>query len=154
MIRSEKEKIISELSPVLSSGGYHCLDIDWNTAERTLCVFIERDDGVLVSIDDCVAVNRLLDGEQGIEKYFDTEFYLEVSSPGLEPPLRTQAHFEKHLGEQVNVKLSERTEDRLGGKGKLLAVNADGLIQLETSRGIWNFPLEKVEKAHVVYSGN
>ncbi len=74
MNRAEKEKIIAEIDPALNARGYNCIDIDWNDVDRTLCIFIERSDGVLVSIDDCVAVNQILDGEQGIEKHFDKSF--------------------------------------------------------------------------------
>lgn len=152
MTRSEKEKIINYLTPLLNPQGYECLDIDWNDSERTLCIFIERVDSVYVSIEDCVAVNRLLDGEQGIECFFDKEFYLEVSSPGLEPPLRTKAHFEGQIGKQINVKLGEKVADRMAGRGTLIGVSAEGEVSIETSRGLWSFPLAQIQKAHVIYT--
>ena len=92
-------------------------------------VFLDADSGL--SIDKCVKINRLL--YRVIEEngwYPDGNFSLEVSSPGLEEPLKMLRQYTKNIGRNVAVVLNDNSKE----EGKLLQANEE-LIQLEYTVG-------------------
>jgi ribosome maturation factor RimP len=77
---------------------------------------------------------------------------LEVSSPGVERPLRTLEHFEAHVGKKVEAVLIERHHDRKHGVGVIKQVEKNpGEILLETNRGEWSFPIEKLSSCRLKF---
>lgn len=91
-----------------------------------LKLFIDGDLGV--SIDKCVAINRALYKqieEQGL--FSDGDFSLEVSSPGLDEPLRLHRQYKKNLGRSVEVILNDGTKK----EGKLTETSEHGIIMEE-----------------------
>lgn len=92
-------------------------------------VFLDADSGL--SIDKCVKLNRAM--YRIIEEkawYPDGNFSLEVSSPGLDEPLKLIRQYKKNIDRSVSVKLNDDTVQ----EGKLIAVNDDS-IQLEYTEG-------------------
>lgn len=92
-------------------------------------VFLDADSGL--SIDKCVKINRTM--YRTIEEkgwYPDGNFSLEVSSPGVEEPLKMFRQYKKNIGRKVEVILNDDTKL----EGKLLGANED-LIQLEYTEG-------------------
>ncbi len=94
-------------------------------------VFIDADNGV--SISDLVNYNRIL--FKAIESsgiFPNNDFSLEVSSPGLDQPLRMKRQYTKNLGRYIDVALNDGTSKQ----GKLMETTEDGLIiELETGKG-------------------
>lgn len=128
---------------------------------RVLRVYIDKTDAS-VSIDDCTNVSRglnlLLDVEDPIP---GGAYNLEVSSPGLERPLREKWHFEAVIGEQVfvrcrktlgqwNPEVDEATAKRRKLQGKLVSVE-DGNIEVELKQQKLVIPLGEIQKARLVY---
>ncbi|HEX5026488.1 MAG TPA: ribosome maturation factor [Agriterribacter sp.] len=92
-------------------------------------VFLDADGGV--SIDKCVKYNRALYKQIEESGLFPNgDFSLEVSSPGLDEPLKMKRQYVKNTGRQVEVILHDGTKL----EGKLMTVN-DGVIQLEEVKG-------------------
>lgn len=149
MNRAALDKIIEAVEPLIAPLGYECLDVYW-LQDRTLQIFIDRLDGKEVGLDDCVNVNKALDENEHLDDLLDGSYSLEVSSPGLARPLRNKAHFAKHLGQIVEVKLEEKVLERMHGKGKVIAVSDSGEVTLETMRGEWRFPLRSLQRASLV----
>ena len=92
-------------------------------------VFLDADTGL--SIDKCVKINRAM--YRIIEEkgwYPDGNFSLEVSSPGIDEPLKNFRQYRKNIGRKVAVVLNDETKQ----EGKLLDVN-ENLVQLEYSEG-------------------
>ena len=92
-------------------------------------VFLDADAGL--SIDKCVKINRAM--YRTIEEngwYPDGNFSLEVSSPGIEEPLKIFRQYKKNIGRKVEVVLNDDTKQ----EGKLLEVN-ENFIQLEYTEG-------------------
>jgi ribosome maturation factor RimP len=151
MKRSRRDQLINDINSVINVLGYDCLEVEWEQVEQTLRIYIERIDAVLVSVDDCAAVDRALDEASILDAMCDGEFYLEVSSPGLDRPLRTANHFRKVLGSEVSAKLIAAIDDRKAGRGRLVSVDEQGKIQVETTRGIWSFTADDIEDARLIY---
>lgn len=108
----------------------------------TLRVTVDHASGVDHEL--CVAVTRVLDAAGMRDR-----FTIEVSSPGLEPPLRTTEHFSAALGRRVQL----RVEGDGGGlrtrTGTLLAVD-DDTLSLATSAGVTTVSRSKVGRARVL----
>lgn len=104
-------------------------------------VFVDGDQGI--AIEKCVAINRALYRQIEAANLFPSgDFSLEVSSPGLDEPLKTHRQYLKNIGREVEVVLKD------GSKmdGKLLEVDDAGLVIEETrGRGQHGRPSKKLE---------
>ncbi len=90
-------------------------------------VFIDGDQGI--SIEKCVQVNRALYKKLDESALFPAgDFSLEVSSPGLDEPLKLLRQYKKNIGRQVELVLQDGSKK----EGRLLEVSEDGVIVEET----------------------
>lgn len=117
---------------------------DWH-----LRITIEREGGV--GIDDCERVHRaidpLLDEADPIESFY----YLEVSSPGLERELKTDAHLAASVGETVEVRLFAPRDGAKVFRG-VLGEPSDGEIILSCEDGEKRFARSEIAKISTVYT--
>lgn len=149
-----EQKLLGLVSPALATLGYRIVDLDVRESSRSLVrLFIERcsREGN-VSIEDCAAASRKVGELLEAEEWFSGPFDLEVSSPGLDRRLRTQADFESSIGGEVKLKLLESIQG-LGAnaRGVLLFSDPQG-IRLRVSGNEFFVPYEKIVKAHRVWS--
>lgn len=76
-----------------------------------LIVYIEKENGI--SVDDCVEVSRLIDEPlEDLNPTGDAPYYLDISSYGLDKPLKYDWQFKKYENQKVNVKLYAKIEGR------------------------------------------
>ena len=76
-----------------------------------LIVYIEKENGI--SVDDCVEVSHLIDEPlEELNPTNDEPYYLDISSYGLDKPLKFDWQFKKYTGKKVNVKLYRKIEDK------------------------------------------
>ena len=76
-----------------------------------LTIYIEKEDGI--SVDDCVAVSRLIDEPlEELNPTNDEPYYLDISSYGLDKPLKYDWQFKKYQDKKVNVKLYAKLDGR------------------------------------------
>jgi ribosome maturation factor RimP len=98
----------SKLEPVVAGMGFELVDVQASNGGRLLRVFIDKAGGV--NLDDCAAVSRQLSRVLPVEGV-DYE-RLEVSSPGLDRPLRKRVDFARFAGHKADVRM--RTPDATG----------------------------------------
>ena len=153
MKRDKLDQVVAFADKVLSPMGFECIEAEWIGNERVLRLFIDKPAGG-IKIDDCVAVTKLMVELPELDVIVPGQYSLEVSSPGIERPLRSRTHFERHIGDTIQVKLAEKILDRKQGTGKLISVSNEAMVTLETSQGLWSFPLDQVQKASLVYDWN
>ena len=115
------------LAPVIATADAELVDVDWNGG--TLQVVIDHPDGV--DIDRLASVNRLVSPILDQHDPVPGRYTLEVSSPGVERPLRRTDHYHRAVGETVIVKTIPGIEPRRV-KGPLLSV-ADGTLTLDVT---------------------
>jgi len=109
----------------LSGMGYELVDVE-RAQDGLLRVFIDSASGI--TIDDCEAVSRQLSHVLAVE---DVDYArLEVSSPGLDRPLKKPADFERFAGAEVSIRLRRAFEGRRNFEG-VLTVEGDGRYGLE-----------------------
>ena len=100
--------IESKISPTVVGMGYELVDVQASNGGRMLRVFIDKPGGI--TVDDCAAVSRQLTRVLPVEGV-DFE-RLEVSSPGLDRPLRKAGDFSRFAGQKAEVRM--RTPDATG----------------------------------------
>ncbi len=125
--------------------GYELVDFETSPRARLLRVFIDTPKGV--TVDDCATVSRHLTRLFAVENIdFDR---LEVSSPGLDRPLKKAADFERFAGQEAQLRLRVAVNGRRNFTGVLAGLE-DGRLRLECAGIVQIFELAQVEKARLV----
>jgi ribosome maturation factor RimP len=94
------DRVFELIEPLLYDMGYELLEVEYlsNYGRWVLRLYIDKENGV--TIDDCADVSRELGDIIDIKEIIDHEYVLEVSSPGLNRPLRREKDFYKGCGQQ------------------------------------------------------
>jgi ribosome maturation factor RimP len=144
------EQIRQFAEEVASREGCLLYDLEYREGPgRTLRVFIDKESGG-VSIDDCANVSRGLNLRLDVEDIIPGGAYeLEVSSPGLDRRLTQLWHFEKAVGQTVQLKYKDETGAVKPYEGKLVSVDG-GKLHLENSKGPFAVDHLQVEKGRIV----
>jgi ribosome maturation factor RimP len=108
-----------------------------------LAVFIDHPDGVDHAL--CERVTGALSG------YLD-RYSLEVSSPGLERPVRRRPHFEGALGRRVSVRTQSEIRGRKRFRGEVVAAG-EGEVTLETGQGRVELPYDEIVRGNLIEEG-
>ena len=135
------------VEPTLKGMGYELVDAQVSNRGRLLRIFIDKVPGG-VNLDDCAAVSRQLTRVFAVEGVdYDR---LEISSPGLDRPLRTPADFARFAGEQVDIRMRVADE---GGRRRYvgrLQGSRDGVATVEVDGRAVSLKLDEVERARLV----
>jgi len=124
--------------------GYELVDLE-HSGRGLLRVFIDKPEGI--SVDDCQIVSNQLTRLFMVENV-DYE-RLEVSSPGLDRPLKKPADFERFAGEKVQIKLRMPLSGRKNFIG-VLGPLRDGVVELDMEGIKVSIELSNVDKARLV----
>ncbi len=134
--------------------GYELVSLELSNRGRMLRVFIDRPaaaspEGAAggITVDDCARVSNQLARVLEVED-FDYD-RLEVSSPGLDRPLKKEADFARFAGEQARLTLRVPVAGRRNFTGVMRAV-AEGKLQLEIEGGMVSIDLANIDKARMV----
>ena len=133
------------LERTLPALGYEMVDCEVSAGSRLVRVFIDKPGGV--NVEDCAQVSSHLThlfAAEGVE--YDR---LEVSSPGLDRPLKKAEDFVRFDGMEAKLKLREPIGNSRRVKGVLRGVDA-GVVRLETTEGMHAIPLANIDKARLV----
>jgi len=134
------------VQPVVTGMGYELVDVQASNGGRLLRLFIDKPGGV--GLEDCAAVSRQLSRVFEVEG-LDYE-RLEVSSPGLDRPLRKGADFARFAGHKAEVRM--RTPDATGRRrfvGVLRGADASR-VEMELDGQTVALELEGIERARLV----
>jgi ribosome maturation factor RimP len=134
------------VEPVVAGMGYELVDLQASNGGRLLRLFIDKAGGI--GVEDCAAVSRQLSRVfevEGVE--YDR---LEVSSPGLDRPLRKASDFERFAGQKAEVRM--RTPSEIGQRKYVgvLRGAAEGRVTLEYDGKVVALALEDMERAKLV----
>ena len=128
-----RERLSALIEPLLGRLGFELVELEYSSAHARalLRLYIDREAGV--GLEDCERVSREVASLLDVEDPIPCAYTLEVSSPGFDRLLRTQAHFGRFVGSRVFVELREPRAGRRRYTGKLLTVDDTG-IALEVDR--------------------
>ena len=138
----EKIKRISE--SIAETLNYELVDVEFlkENSDYYLRIYIHKENGV--NLDDCQKMSELLSERLDIEDPIDVSYYLEVSSPGLDRPLKTDRDFERNLGKDIDISLYKAVNGMKKIEGVLESYNNNELIVRTESSETINIPREAV----------
>jgi ribosome maturation factor RimP len=153
------EQVTALVDPVLRSMSMELVDVEYTHEGRDwfLRFFIDKEGGV--TLDDCADASREMGALLEVENLVRTAYRLEVSSPGIDRPLKKIEDFVRFSGKLVKIKTfagldpDQRGHNRKTFVGMLLGVE-DGLIRIEQTDkkgGVVAFPFEGIAKANLEY---
>lgn len=129
MDKSEIEKVVYDISyPIVESFGYELVGVEFVKEENEwyLRVYIDKEGGI--TIDDCANVSRVISNRLDEIDPIDCSYYLEVSSPGLDRPLKKAEDFERFKGKKVKIELTEPVKGKYLLEGKLIGLREDNIL--------------------------
>jgi ribosome maturation factor RimP len=136
--------------PVVESSGLELVEAGFRRegGRRVLRVTVDREGGVdLEAISDASErISRRLD----LEDFASGSYTLEVSSPGVERPLRTPRDFERHVGVKVKVKTVEPLEGSRTHTGLLRQADGEAVV-VDTEHGERRIPFGDISAARTVF---
>ncbi len=122
-----EQKTEKLLEPILKANNFELYDVEYvkEGSNWYLRVFIDKEGGI--KIDDCELVSRALSDLLDEHDFISDSYILEVSSPGLGRQLKKDKHFEKSIGEEVEIKLYKPQEKSKEWTGVLVRFDQDTL---------------------------
>jgi ribosome maturation factor RimP len=142
---SQQTDFAQVLERTLAPMGFELVDWEMSPRGRTIKVYIDCPKGV--DVDDCARVSNQLTRLFAVENIdFDR---LEVSSPGLDRPLKKADDFIRFAGEEAELRLTNPIDNARKLKGVLRGCT-DGAVALETAKGIVTIPLAEIDRARLV----
>ena len=141
------EQIEQLVAPVLQEHSAEQVDVQFvhEHGQWILRFFLDKPGGI--TLDDCATISehlgRILDATDLIKQHYS----LEVSSPGINRPLKKEADYQRFIGERVDVTLYAPLNGRRHFKGTLQSVNAGVVVVEEAPQQVFSLPLADVAKA-------
>jgi len=142
----ERMDLQSLLENTLPGLGYEFVDLSLGNRGKHLQVYIDKPGGI--TVEDCVAVSNHLSRLLAVDLDYDYD-RLEVSSPGLDRPLKKEADIERFRGEKAQLKLRVPIDGRRNVVG-LLGELKNGILELEVDGAMKSFEWSNVDKARLV----
>ena len=152
-----KERIEEIILPVLNDSGLELVDVELKGLRKdlVLTIFIDKKGGV--NLDDCAEVSHEIGTLLDVEDIISGSYRLEVSSPGLDRPLKKVEDYNKFAGKLVKIKTRVKCDPDQSGqerktfRGRLVGLEGE-VVRIELEGGniaLVSIPLENVEKANL-----
>lgn len=128
---SKIESVVYELSSkIAQKRGSYIYDVEFvkEGGLYYLRVYVDRDGGT--DLDECEAISRELSDELDKADPIKQNYYLEVSSPGIERKLKTKEHFDRYIGEKIDIGLYKAIDGSKQLTATLIGFD-DGIITVE-----------------------
>jgi len=152
-----REQLIDVVEPAVNAAGYDLVELELRREPHAfvLRVFIDllEAEGEVaggVTVADCERASRTVSAALDVSDPIPTKFALEVSSPGLDRPLRRLSDFQKYAGRRARIKLHDPIDGRRNFAGTLRDA-ADGVVHIEADGREFALPLAGIVKAHLEY---
>ena len=142
------DRVRALAEPILSDERMELVEIQYRREAHgwVLRFTIDKEGGV--TLEDCSRINHDVGRALDVEDFIPTRYHLEVSSPGLNRPLKNEKDFLKYRNRLIKVKTFDPIDKRRQFKGKLLDL-VENQIQMEIDEGIIHISLSNVAKANL-----
>jgi ribosome maturation factor RimP len=144
-----KERITALAESVASQHGVDVVDIEiaGNLRRPTLRIFIEKTGGV--SLDDCEKVSRAMSAVLDVEDPIRSPYVLEVSSPGLDRPLKRLKDFESSVGKLARIITRESIDRQNFFVGRITNVRGSDITLTLKNDSVMKIAFEQIAKARL-----
>ncbi len=152
--QSIEAKAFAVCEPLIAAEGLELLELEFVREHGgwVLRLFIDKP-GALVGVDECALASRAVDRALDVEDLVAHEYSLEVSSPGVDRPLKKQAHFEAVAGKTVRIKTFAPLFEppRKNFVGTLKAVSSDGVVVAVEGAGDFALAFKDIARANLEF---
>ncbi len=166
-MRKEIDHLWQLLEPPLQGAGLELVELQWNRESEgwVLRVFIDRPEGpklpgvaegdasvfqpVYVSHEDCERVSHDLSATLDVADAIHHAYRLEVSSPGIDRPLRRERDFVRFAGQKAKIRTTDPVEGRRNFSGVLLGAK-DGQVQIDCEGRSYQLPIAMIARANLI----
>jgi len=138
------------LEPTVESLGYELADLELRIGGKNglVRVFIDRPEGV--GLEDCEAVSRQVSALLDVEDPVPGHYVLEVSSPGLDRPLRGPDDYRRFAGRLAKVVVTEPVDNQKAFEGRLGGIEDNETVLLEARNGrLHKLPLRLIARGRL-----
>lgn len=146
------EAVEELLDGFLTDEGYELYSSEFVKEGRDwfLRVYVEKaDHDQYIGTDDCEKVIRFLSEKLDEEDLIEQNYYLEVSSPGLDRELLKPEHYERYSGHEVEIKLYVSIDGVKNIHGVLENISGDNITVIDDNERIWELNLSEIAKANL-----
>jgi len=146
----QTEKMIEAL---LKAEGLELIDLEFRKEGRgwVLRIFMDKPGGV--TLDDCSEISRELGDQIEVNELIPHSYTLEVSSPGLDRPLKKEKDFLRSIGKLIQLSTNVPFEGQTFFKGILLDYRTSDCLRLAETKKTWEIPVGSITKARLVFEG-
>ena len=151
---SIEEKVENLVKPIIENIGYEVYDIEYAKEGKDyfLRIFIDNPKGI--TIEDCEKVNDAIKDKLDEEDYIKQQYFLEVSSPGIERILRKDKHLEQNIGKEININLFKKdNEGNKNYKGILKSYSSEEIVIKQESQEI-KIERKNISQIKTIYNWN
>jgi ribosome maturation factor RimP len=144
------EQIGDLVEPVLYESGYELVDVEY-LSERgkwVLRLYVDKEGGI--TVDDCASVSREIGTLIDMKDLIQHKYVLEVSSPGLNRPLKKETDFFRVMGKKIKVRMAVPVNGRRNFSGYLKDIREEQLYMV-VEGGLITLSMAEIDKANLVY---
>lgn len=147
---SIEEKVEGLVEPVINNLGYELYDVEYTKEGKDyfLRIFIDKETGI--DLNDCETVNNAINDLLDEADYIKDQYFLEVSSSGIERVLKKDKHLKANIGSLVEIKLFKPIEKKKEFQGTLKEFNKES-ISMETEEGVLEISRRDISIIKTVY---
>lgn len=147
------ERVRTMVSGMLAGQGIELVDVTYKRqgGARVLKALVDKEGGI--TLEECARLNGYIGAALDEGEVIGEHYILEVSSPGLDRPLKTERDFKRLIGKRVLVHTYEPIGGRRELSGVLKDVRQDGISVSEKGAEAVKIPLSKISKATFDYKG-
>ena len=155
MAKKKIKELVEEISAgFMAENGLEIYNVEFikEAKDWFLRVYIDKRAGSeeeYVSTEDCEKVSRILSEELDRLDPIEQNYYLEVSSPGMDRQLLTPEHYRRFTGRQVTVKLYRGVDGKKVFEGVLQGLRDGNVVIKDEKDKEWMFPLDQVAKTNL-----
>ncbi|HHZ13053.1 MAG: ribosome maturation factor RimP [Caldicoprobacterales bacterium] len=144
MARKSIEKIAQEIAlPIVEELGYELVDLEYKKEGPHWCLRLYIDKPGGITLDDCQEVSQRVGDVLDIKDPIPHNYFLEVSSVGLDRPLKKEEDFVRFKGRNVDLKLYRAIDGSKNYTGELIGLDGD-TIQIRVGGEILGFKRDQV----------
>ncbi len=161
-MRKDLQDLWTLAEPYVRDAGFDLIEVQFAREQRgaVLRLFIDRPTGsaqdtqdrkdqTLIGVDDCERVSRDVSAALDVADNISHTYLLEVSSPGLDRPLRRERDFARFVGESARVRLEAGVEGRRNFSGTIQAAK-DGRVEIACDGRSYELPIDDIVRANLI----
>lgn len=144
------EKINEVIKPFVEEMGLEIVDVEYlqDGGYWFVRIYIEKFGGKDVDLDECEKLSRAI--EEPVDEIIENKFFLEVSSPGLERPLKKESDYERFKTKKVCLRLHKKINEQKKFEG-IIKGFVDGKVLLGLEKETLEVPFSNIKKANLVF---